>query len=88
MNYDNIDSLKEDEIFSLYNEIIDSPDLIGPHWCCGTGIDWDFFPSQSRCYLNASASYYCDSWSYTRYMCRTSCSGRDCTWRAYYGCNE
>ncbi len=48
MNIDNIEGLKIDDIISLYDEIIESPDLIAPHWCCyddSNGnllMDWDY----------------------------------------------
>ncbi len=49
MNIDEIEGLQYSDIIKLYDEIIESPDLISPHWCCYNGstilIDWDYNPS-------------------------------------------
>ena len=34
MNIENVENLNNEDIFSLYDEIVESPDLISPHWLC------------------------------------------------------
>ena len=47
MNFEVIEGLQNDDITSLYDNIIESPDLVSPHWCCygsdGRALmDWDW----------------------------------------------